>query len=199
MHFYKKGFTLVELLVSIAIFTFMTAILVVKYAGFSEGMTLTNLAYDIALTLREAQSYGINAADAKNVAGSSSDFNKSYGVYFTRGNDYRFTLYADLDGDGRYGGATENVRVMNIKQGNRLEYLCAGAGVVNCAVVTIIDIRFTRPDPSPKIYAGTVANALTLYPYAEIRMKSANGSYRRVVVRSSGQIAVDETPFTQSR
>lgn len=201
MHFYKKGFTLIELLVAIAIFTFMTAILVVKYAGFSEGMTLTNLAYDVALTLREAQSYGINAADAKNVAGSASDFNKTYGVYFTRGNDYRFTLYADLDGDGRYGGATENIRVMNIKQGNRLEYFCAGtaAGVSSCSVVTIIDVRFTRPDPAPKIYAGTVANALTLYPYAEIRMKSLNGSYRRVVVRSSGQISVEETQFTQSR
>jgi prepilin-type N-terminal cleavage/methylation domain-containing protein len=202
MHFYKlqnKGFTLVELLVAIAIFTVMTALLVFKYAGFSEGMTLTNLAYDVALTLREAQSYGINVQDSGNLTtGDKGQFNTMYGVNFNRGNDTQFILYADLDGAGRYNG--KYIRINKIKQGNRFEYLCAGSGSSSCNAVTILDVQYRRPDPTPKIYAGTVANALSAYPYAEIRMKSPNGSYRRVVVRSSGQISVEDTAgATQSR
>lgn len=209
MHFYNsnnKGFTLVELLVAIAIFTVMTSILVVKYGGFSEGMTLTNLAYDIALTLREAQSYGINSSDAGSLTGAPGKFDTAYGAYFNVGNRTRFTLYGDYDaadtgGKVGYTGSNENIRVMTMKQGNRLDYLCVRLGTGSCATnINIIDIQFKRPDPSPIIYAGTNANSLTKnWDYAEVRVVSPNKSYRKVVVRTSGQISVEETGVAQSR
>lgn len=209
MHFYNsnnKGFTLIELLVAIAIFTVMTSILVVKYGGFSEGMTLTNLAYDIALTLREAQSYGINSSDAGSLTGSPGQFNTAYGVYFNTGNKTRFTLYGDYDAadtGGRvgYSGGAESIRAMTMKQGNKIDFLCVRQGSGSCAInINIVDIQFKRPDPSPVIYAGTNATSLTKnWDYAEIRIVSPNGSYRKVVVRTSGQISVEETGVTQTR
>lgn len=204
MHFYKlhnKGFTLVELLVAIAIFTVMTALLVFKYAGFSEGMTLTNLAYDVALTLREAQSYGINVQDSGNLTtGDKGQFNTMYGVYYYQANFRQFILYADLDGAGRYTG--KYIRINKAKQGNIFENPCAGTGPSNCNTYNILDVQYRRPDPTPKIYASGAPNQPLSGPfqYAEIRMKSQNGSYRKVVIRSTGQISVEEvTNVTQSR
>ncbi len=208
MHFYnfKKGFTLVELLVAIAIFTVMTSILVVKYGGFSEGMTLTNLAYDIALTLREAQSYGINVSDEGNLTGSRGEFNTAYGVYFINSSPLNFRLYGDYDAkdtDGRvgYSGGVENIRVMTIKNGNKIESICVKNNESgSCASnINIVDIQFKRPDPSPVIYGATVATSRSKYSYAEIAVVSPNGSRRKVVVRTSGQISVEESSGIQKR
>lgn len=204
MHFYKlhnKGFTLIELLVAIAIFTVMTAILVFKYAGFSEGMTLTNLAYDVALTLREAQSYGINVQDSGNLtSGDKGQFNTMYGVNFNKGNYRQFILYADLDNAGKYV-AKGTIRISKLKQGNIIDTMCAGARDNACNSVQVLDVQYRRPDPTPKIYGGSsMIGTLTQYQYAEIHLKSPNGSYRKVVIRSSGQISVEEmTNVTQSR
>lgn len=213
MHFYnfKKGFTLVELLVAIAIFTVMTSILVVKYGGFSEGMTLTNLAYDIALTLREAQSYGINVSDEGNLTGSRGQFNTAYGVYFVKssnnnlGVDTTFRLYGDYDArdtNGRvgYSGGVENIRVMTMKNGNKIESLCVkNSEDGTCSPVLLVDIQFKRPDPSPVIYGSTVTTARSKYNHAEIGVVSPNGSRRKVVVRTSGQISVEESSGIQKR
>ena len=54
------GFTLIELIVSVAIFVFMTALVVAKYGNFNQSVLMTDLAYDIALTLRTAQTYGVS-------------------------------------------------------------------------------------------------------------------------------------------
>ena len=91
----NKGFTLVELLVSISIFVFMTALVVSRYAAFNQGTLMTNLAYDIALTIRTAQTYGLSVKSANvgtgattggnnaNNASYGSNFNLAYGVDFS--------------------------------------------------------------------------------------------------------------------
>ena len=56
----QTGFTIIELVVSIAIFAAMTTLVVAKYSNFNNSVLFTNLAYDIALTLRTAQTYGLS-------------------------------------------------------------------------------------------------------------------------------------------
>ncbi len=73
------GFTLVELLVTISIFVFMTALVLAKYDTFDKNTLLTNAAYDIALQLREAQVYGIS------VLGAGGDFSPGYSVVLGAG------------------------------------------------------------------------------------------------------------------
>jgi prepilin-type N-terminal cleavage/methylation domain-containing protein len=50
----NKGFTLVELMVTVGIFTIISGLLLARYSNFNQGIILTNLAYDIALTIRSA-------------------------------------------------------------------------------------------------------------------------------------------------
>ena len=72
----QKGMTLIELLVALVIFSIITGVVLFNYGDFNASLTMQNLADDIALTVRRAQSYAIG------VRGRSGDFNIGYGVYF---------------------------------------------------------------------------------------------------------------------
>src|SRR6185369_4435025 len=78
--FSKRGFTLIELLISVAIFVYMTGLLVAKYGNFNQSVLLTDLAYDVALTIRTAQTYGLSV---KAVNSSPSPYQYAYGVDFS--------------------------------------------------------------------------------------------------------------------
>lgn len=69
-----SGFSIVELVVVITIMIVMTSIVIFNKRDFNDSMILTNLAYDIALSIREAQVYGIA------VRASEGQFDKAYGV-----------------------------------------------------------------------------------------------------------------------
>jgi len=76
----KRAFTLVELMVSVGIFLMMTGLVVAKYGNFNQSVLLTNLAYDVALTIRTAQTYGLSVRN-NDLSNSSSDFQSGYGVH----------------------------------------------------------------------------------------------------------------------
>lgn len=184
----NKGFTLVELMVSVAIFAFMTAFLVAKYGTFNQGILLTNLAYDVALTIRNAQSYGLNVKSKPSASQNySTEFDKPYGVHFETGaNNKVMIFFADTNADGKYDGTSELITSYNIKRGSSVSLLCAGSG--SCTPGTSLDITFKRPDPNAIIKKnGETGNT---YSYSEITLVSTDGGVKKVAVRSTGQITV---------
>src|SRR3989344_4732921 len=76
----KRGFTLVELIVVVAITTLISSIVVVGSSKFDGTILLTNLAYDVALSVREAQFAGLNVKVFQ--SGGTSTFNAGYGITF---------------------------------------------------------------------------------------------------------------------
>ncbi len=202
---FNKGFTLVELLVCIVIFVLMTGFVAVKYGGFSQSMLVNNLAYDIALTIREAQSYGVSVSDVA----STGNFNTTYGVHFdgantvTGGvkNNQSFILYADTNNDNRYTVADTVIRKYVIGRGNYIKQLChnstcssgqVAGGVGTFAASTVrqdASVLFKRPSPAPMIYSQAVPNA----QYLEIRISNEDSTImKKVVVRSTGQISIED-------
>jgi prepilin-type N-terminal cleavage/methylation domain-containing protein len=140
---YRRGFTLVELLVTISIFVILTGVVLFSQSKFDSTILLTNLAYDTALTIRQAQTYGVNVKESFNpfVVGGGSAFN-SYGVYFdncaltnpgcgetnksfilfTDLGNYIWTLFADDPlGCNQAAGC---VNRYSIKRGNYISRLC---------------------------------------------------------------------------
>lgn len=191
----SKGFTLVELLVTVTIFIVMTALLVARYGSFNDGAILSSTSYDIALALRDAQSYGVNV-QGKTVSGSQS-FNYPYGIHFNTipNTNNQFVLFADSNPlaapDGVYTAAADTLITSYMMQnGSFVSSLCAGSGPgTPCKSTTLLDISFKRPDPNAIIESE--GNKSIQYAYAEIQIKSGTGTgSRTIVVRETGEIAV---------
>jgi len=179
-HTAKKGFTLIELMVSVGIFALMTAFFLFRSDKFDGGIILTNLAYDVALTIREAQTYGMNV-----MRDPSGSFTSPYGVYFNLSNPTQFILYTTTDSQGRYNASSEIVKTYNIRRGNRVDFICYGTSAATCnQTPTSLSIAFIRPHPEAIFGSGS--------NYAVIRLRGRDGeSTRNIVVRKTGQISVE--------
>lgn len=84
----RRGFSLVEMLVAMAIMILIIVGALMSNSRFSNDLELTNLAYDIAFTIREAQAYGLSVKEWKNTSGiNNNDFNAGYGIRFAKYKD----------------------------------------------------------------------------------------------------------------
>ena len=84
------GFSLLEVLVSITIITIITATVLAQYSGFDSTTLLRNQAYDIALSIREAQVLGVS------VRGRDAQFRTEYGIYVDSTTN-QYILFFDED------------------------------------------------------------------------------------------------------
>jgi len=191
------GFTLVELLVTLTIFSIMTGVVLVNQGKFNNTIFLSNLAHDIALTIRQAQTYGINVRETA----QSSDLFSNYGVSFQMGaNNKNFVIFADVLGtanglfDGSFscpGNDSECVERYVIKNSNYIKSICAGNDESDCTAnsATTLNISFTRPDSDAHIKSNVKT---TDQPYAKIVVASQDGANTKgIIVRSTGQIYVE--------
>lgn len=182
----NAGFTLVELLVSIAIFAVVTSVAVVNHTDFNGSVLLTNLAYEIGLSVREAQIYGITV---KGTALDATKFDSGYGMRFDMSTPTRYYLFEDRTPPDHYcdmsecGAIYDNViETFYIQRGNRISRICVDG---DCSP-TILDISFVRPNPDAYIRVNG-----TSFGKAEICVLSpVAGTARKVVVESTGQISV---------
>lgn len=173
-----RGFSLVELLVVVAIMMVLSTVVLARYKSFNSTILLRNLAYEIALSAREAQVLGISVQGAPS---ASNPFSHAYGVHFTPGTSY--TLFRDLDDDHQYD-IGEDVSVYRIGQGDSITGLCAAA---NCTL-TSLDVLFRRPEPDALFYVnGGVLSASSVL----VQAGSPDGNMRAVRIYPTGQIAVE--------
>jgi prepilin-type N-terminal cleavage/methylation domain-containing protein len=191
----QKGFTLVELLVTISIFVILTGVVLFNQTRFNSTILLTNLAYDTALTIRQAQNYGINIKEFDSGSGNGGKF-VPYGVHFDTSSDKSFILFADLNSDGIITEPTLNscvalegcVNRYSIKRGNYISDIEVVKGV-STSSPSILDITFERPNPDAKIYADK--SIAVEYDSAIITLRGADEtSVRRVRVQANGLIEI---------
>src|SRR3989338_10641247 len=88
-----KGFTLMELLVVMGIIVIISSLILASNTRFGGRVILQNLAYDIALSIRQAQVYGISV---RQFGGTFS----GYGMHFVLSgpgvNTTTYVLFADI-------------------------------------------------------------------------------------------------------
>lgn len=196
-HRKNGGFSLVELLVSIAIFTIVTSIVVLSQGKFGSGIQVKNLAYDVALGIRQAQVYGVSVKSTP-----AGNFRTDYGVHFGPAGYY--VLFADLDDSGSYkltdntesgcNPSSECVSMWKLKSGNSITRFCAGTVACTDGLgadkIDGMDIIFTRPNPEPIVKVNPPAGAVTIYSNASIRITSQGGINKTINVLPSGQVYV---------
>lgn len=99
-----RGFSLLELMVTITIVTLITALVMVRYSSFDSSILLNNQAFEIALDLRDTQVRSISVQ--ANDTGNSDAFSSNFGVYFEMSNPSRYVFFQDratyVSGVGRY-------------------------------------------------------------------------------------------------
>lgn len=170
---------MIELLVSIAIIAVISMVMLARYRSFNSTILLRDLAYEIALSIREAQVLGIS------VRGESGSFKNAYGMHFTPGTTY--ILFIDRKpvsggpANGQYDSG-EEVTTYTIGQENTVKKLYA-----NTTELDTLDVLFERPDPDAFFHTSPAASVVNS---ARIIVGSPDGSVRAVRVWPTGQIEV---------
>lgn len=186
----NAGFTLVELMVTVGIMVLISTLVLVNNSAFGGTVNLRNLAYDVALTVRQAQVYGVS------VKRFGSSFEAGYGVHFDMSDPGEFILFADaVSVNGLYdvGEIVAPPSPYTFAQGYQITDIKAGAGGSECTGTSVgtLDIVFVRPEPDARIRANS---GTTLLEQGCVILTSPRGNRTAVLVEATGQISVTDAP-----
>ena len=195
-HGCARGFTLIELLVVTAIIIVVTSVTLVSNNRFGGVVQLENLAYNIALSIRQAQVYGISVARFQ-----GGTFTAGYGEHFDASSPDIYVVFADaITANGLYDcpqpgtNNCELVQTTSISSGYRIKSLCAtpASGVEDCTL-TKLDIMFKRPEPDAWISSNGVSCIIdnaTCAQGARVVLVSPRSDVMSVSIQANGQISV---------
>lgn len=211
---FNRGFTLVELMVVLTIIVIITVVVLTSQSSFNKTLILANTAYDIALALRSAESYGLGSRAV------GTTVNAGYGLHFQSGTPGSFTLFADTypspstssvchpisdisapnaqSGNCSYeSGQGEKVTSYVLGNGITISDFCAYAtGSWSCAYalgggLSSLDIVFARPDPKPFISVNGSYSSSFPATSACLTVSSPQGGAHHISVSASGQITAN--------
>ncbi|MDP1707303.1 MAG: type II secretion system protein [bacterium] len=181
-----RGFTLVELMVVLAIIVIISTVVLTSQTSFNKTLILANTAYDIALTIRSTQSFGIGS---RAILGTT---NVGHGVHFQRGGS--FILFADTSpsascgrpdcspGDYVYGAGDTFLQTYELNNGMTISNFC----VDGLCTYSSLDVVFLRPNPDA--FISVDGSTFTNYAKACLIVTSPQGGEKYVSVSKSGQI-----------
>ena len=207
------------MLVVLAIIVVITAIVFAGNTLFNRSLTLINTTYDVALSIRQAQVFGVSSRTF------NATQNTGYGIHFNRTTNLTYLMYADTypapgnaanchcanaacaalpDAkpgncayDAVYGGnQSELVTQYTLGAGVTISDFCGpdSSNTTHCANtgssdLAALDIVFVRPNEQAILYGRTSAGASYQLSSATIYL-NASGSQRCVQVTSFGQVSV---------
>ncbi len=183
----SRGFTLVELLVVMGIMIVISTLVLARYSQFNGVILLRDLAYDVALSFREAQVFGISGKS------SGGTFAYRYGVYIAKGAPTQYILFGDRNNNSAYD-SNEVITAYSMRAGYGISEICAhrSDGYNRCAStndLANLTVMFKRPEPDAIIRTDATGE---VYTDATVTLTSASGATRSVTVTSTGQIAVNQ-------
>ena len=185
------GFTILELIVVIAIMVTVSSLVLANYPGFNERLAVRRQAEEIASNVRQAQSYGLGVKEF-----GSNDF-PGYGVYFQSNVIDSYVLFADSVRNLTYDAlSNEKIKDLPILGNVRIYDLCANqkqspAGPCGLASLTVV---YTRPVPIVSLKGGSsplCAGASGSWCDIEIKIRGSRGTTRTIVIWLSGQINIE--------
>lgn len=186
------------MLVVTAIIVVISAIILVNNNRFGGAILLENLAYNVALSVRQAQVYGISVQRF-----GQNTFSAGYGVHFDISSPDSYTLFADaIASNGLYDcpqpgtNNCEFVQTTTISSGYRIHDLCAtpASGAEQCGL-SKVDILFRRPEPDAWISTSDFSCILdqgACAGEARVVLISPRGDTISVVIQANGQISVQK-------
>ncbi|MEI7720214.1 MAG: prepilin-type N-terminal cleavage/methylation domain-containing protein [bacterium] len=205
---HDAGFTLIELLVVLAIISIMTFVLLVQQSKFDSSTVLRSLAYNVALSVRQAQVYGVSVKESSL---GTSVFAQAYGLYFNpAASPNSYLLFADANGDQRYTSSPdETVTTFKINNTYKVAEVCviksdgtrrcsggddsSGAGTINT-----LTVLFKRPNPDAQLLGLKSDGTFVLGDFADqyinayVQIKATDSTLRGIHISQTGQVSVDQ-------
>jgi len=191
--------------------TVVSSVILFDTGRFNSSVLLRGLAYQVGLSLREAQLFGVAV---KETGVGTNDFSSAYGVYFpssligVRGGSY--PLFIDLNANGVYDdGVSSVIENYTLQNYFIVASICGVAnGAMQCVGIcpTVLPngvgactsnalewlvVSFHRPDPDAILKGMTTFGTTVLFASAIVTVESTAGSTRAVSISSTGQIVVE--------
>jgi Tfp pilus assembly protein FimT len=208
----NKGFTFAELMITVTIMMIMTSVVIFNYNQFNDSTLLSQFAYDLSLTIRQAQVYGVatreggmtQSGQITTANANSNAFKSAYGVHFEDGTN-SFFMFVDSGPipNGKYDSGEVVLQTYTFQRGIKIRRLCfkpdsgnsgtcaSGSGGIIDAIgksAQSLDITFLRPDPEAKIIPNDPSQPVG---FAIIYLQNESDTIRRSVsIYSTGQISV---------
>lgn len=203
---HASGFTLMEIVISVAIVAIIAAVVLVNYRGAAQGQTLARTAHGISVELQQAQSRALGAE----LLSDGTIPSGGYGVYFDMNNPQAYVVFADRDGDQLYNFAVNpfdcaaNIECMEVKRvgdGMVIEKLQAEVSGVY-APTDSLTVLFCAPYAVTLLYgegdargsgpcqAGPGARESVVTSLAAQGMVPSAGTIRHVRVFATGAVEV---------
>ena len=200
---HKAGFTLIELLVVLGIFIIITAVVLARQNRFSSDILLTDSAYQVAISVRQAQVYGLSVRGS-NTGGSTLDYQTGYGLHFSTPVPLTsYSFFPDLDENGTLGVTSDGVNESSASGFStltlnkaRISDVCGttfGSPVcLSSRNINFLDIVYIRPNHAAVI-TDNLGQSTTngFYTNLVITVQSLLGDrYKCVTAYSTGQVSV---------
>lgn len=153
----QKGFTLIELIVVVAILATLFTLILANYQGNKSRQALTQAVQKMILDLREAQ----------NMAMSGSQINNQYygyGIYInigSGGSNTSYIIFGETQPDSRVydSGADAVIKTVNFPTGVNIQSISSDDGRA--------DIFFEPPDPKVYFRVSPASNQATIILQSE--------------------------------
>ena len=170
----KRGFTIIELLVSLGIFIIVTTMVVANFRGGNRSDELKIAAETVASNLRRAQNMALAGELTDGITPPGG-----YGIYFNLATADRYIIFADKNGNLAYdAGEALPAGLIALPQGMVITAISPAAASV---------ALFKPPKPTIYINGGTVFNLV-----AVTVKHSLSGQMKKIILnRISGRIDVE--------
>jgi len=200
----KHGFTLAEVMVTISIVSIIMTVVLFSYREFSDKLALSAAGQEIAIAIRQAQTYGLSV---KEVVSGGGNFDSAYGIYFDSTNNNtnkNYYIFADAPialpnpiGNKEYdvlsgcgSGSTECVEKFTLRDGVFI------SSISDCPAARSMHITFFRPNPDAYIKFlnnGNQPACSTANSGADsggIVLESPKGKKLTLTILNTGQVSI---------
>jgi prepilin-type N-terminal cleavage/methylation domain-containing protein len=191
----NKGFTLAEMLVSVSIITIIMGTVFFNYSTFNDKLALSAGAQEVAIAIRQAQTYGLTV---KEVSLSSGQFSAGYGMHFDpTAFPATYIIFADKNADKIYNPAsgcgtvgTECIQSFSLRNGVKITSICDGAACPP-ATARSLDVTFLRPNPDANInFMNSSGGIIGTPSLGKVVLTSPKGNTLTVTVDATGQVSI---------
>lgn len=139
---FKDGFTLIELVTVVSIMILISSVALFRHSKFSSDILITNAAYEIALSIRQVEVFGLSSKSIG--SGATAKYQAGYGIHFSpalargesNGNSSYVTFFEDpiedinagVGSDSQffyqYNGINQHIDTLELTQGQKIVKYC---------------------------------------------------------------------------